>query len=212
MIIAGCILVVMFAAKPANGDVVLSEKIMKLALTSAELSSLAYEEDPPGEGFEHFGFYDDEPDQAIVAERNGYCFGAFRGTTMTWVDWQQNFELGKKDVCITEGLKRHCCSTRSGFYKAYHTPYHKQLEEAIRKCAKTCKNPDECVVLTGHSQGGAIAAVAGLALADLNPYVITFGQPATIEVCLAIQLSYVLMFLNSNFWLLLKGTLSNGVE
>jgi hypothetical protein len=28
---------------------------------------------------------------------------------------------------------------------------------------------------------GAIAAVAGLAMADLNPYVITFGQPATID-------------------------------
>jgi hypothetical protein len=36
-------------------------------------------------------------------------------------------------------------------------------------------------VLTGHSQGGAIAAVAGVKLADLNPYVITFGQPATLE-------------------------------
>jgi hypothetical protein len=42
----------------ALGDVVLSEKIMNLALAGAELSSLAYEEDPPGEGFEHFGFYD----------------------------------------------------------------------------------------------------------------------------------------------------------
>ena len=42
-----------------NGDVVLSEKIMNLALLSAELSSLAYEESPPGEGFEHFGFYDE---------------------------------------------------------------------------------------------------------------------------------------------------------
>lgn len=40
-------------------DVVLSEKIMKLALTSAELSNLAYEEDPPGEDFDYFGFYDE---------------------------------------------------------------------------------------------------------------------------------------------------------
>jgi pimeloyl-ACP methyl ester carboxylesterase len=40
---------------------------------------------------------------------------------------------------------------------------------------------DECVVITGHSQGGAIALVAALYLADLNPYVITFGQPPTVE-------------------------------
>jgi hypothetical protein len=36
-------------------------------------------------------------------------------------------------------------------------------------------------VLTGHSQGGAVVAVAALMLADLNPYVITFGQPNTID-------------------------------
>jgi hypothetical protein len=77
--------------------------------------------------------------------------------------------------------KKHCCTTHSGFYTAYHAGYLVELEAAIRKCAKTCQNPDECVVFTGHSQGGAIAAVAGLAMADLNPYVITFGQPATID-------------------------------
>jgi hypothetical protein len=53
-----CILASLLAAKSAYADVVLNEKIMKLALAGAELSSLAYEEDPPGDGFEHFGFYD----------------------------------------------------------------------------------------------------------------------------------------------------------
>ena len=73
-----------------------------------------------------------------------------------------------------------CCTTRLGFYQAYDTTYRAAMEEELRKCAKTCDNKDECVVLTGHSQGGAVAAVAGVALADLNPYVITFGQPPTI--------------------------------
>jgi hypothetical protein len=135
-----------------------------------------------------------------MAERDGYCFAAFRGTTMTWVDWQQNFELGKEEVCITEGMlgSKHCCSTRSGFYRAYNTDYRGKLEAAIRKCAKTCANPDECVVLTGHSQGGAIAAVAGLELADLNPYVITFGQPRTIEYpCSMISSERWYRFVNS---------------
>jgi hypothetical protein len=73
----------------ASVDVVLSERILKLSQTAAELSSLAYEEDPPGEAFGHFGFYDSEPDQALVAQKGGYCFAAFRGTTLTWDDWKQ---------------------------------------------------------------------------------------------------------------------------
>lgn len=37
------------------------------------------------------------------------------------------------------------------------------------------------ILITLSSSGGAISAVAGIALADLNPYVITFGQPPTID-------------------------------
>jgi hypothetical protein len=69
---------------------VLSERTMKLTKTSAELSALAYADIPPDEGYDHFGFYDAEPDQAIAAQRNGYCFAAFRGTPLlSWDDWQQ---------------------------------------------------------------------------------------------------------------------------
>lgn len=63
----------------------------------------------------------------------------------------------------------------------YNTIYRSDMEASLRECAKDCVNKDECVVLTGHSEGGAIAAVAGVYLADLNPYVITFGQPPTIN-------------------------------
>jgi hypothetical protein len=128
---------------------------------------------------------------------------------MTWIDWQQNFELGKEHICAATAAlagedsssgnakdggsgdvtatSDDCCSTRTGFYKAYMTPSYKDaLEASIRNCAMvTCnsleQNEDECVIFTGHSQGGAIAAVAGVVLADLNPYVITFGQPNTID-------------------------------
>jgi hypothetical protein len=91
----------------------------------------------------------------------------------------QNLKLGTEDVCDDEGHV--CCSTRTGFFEAYNTPYKEESEAELRKCAAKCESPDECVVLTGHSQGGAIAAVAALYFADLNPYVITFGQPATID-------------------------------
>jgi hypothetical protein len=69
--------------------VVLSERVLKLSLAAAELSSLAYEENPPGDAYQHFGYFDTEPDQAIVAQKNGYCYAAFRGTTLTWDDWKQ---------------------------------------------------------------------------------------------------------------------------
>jgi hypothetical protein len=168
-----------------SADVVLNEKIMQLSKTAAELSILAYAKDPPndiafkGGNYEAFGFFDEEPDQALMVKtKDGYCFGAFRGTVMTWLDWKQNLHMGKKDVCAN----KICCSTRAGFYNAYITNYTRYFEESLRACAKTCtRGPDDCVVLTGHSQGGAIAAVAALFLADLNPYVITFGQPNTID-------------------------------
>jgi pimeloyl-ACP methyl ester carboxylesterase len=164
-----------------TGDLVLNEKIMKLSKTAAELSALAYEEDPPSEAYDNFGFFDDEPDQALVAKKSGYCFAAFRGTTLTAEDWGQNFKLGTEEVCQGPEGDEQCCSTRTGFYQAYNTAYTNDMEASIRACAKDCLNPDECVVLTGHSQGGAIAAVAALYLADLNPYVITFGQPPTVD-------------------------------
>lgn len=122
-----------------------------------------------------------EPDQALVAKYKGYCYGAFRGTTMTWTDWSQNFDPGKIDACVDNDNSTMCCTTRHGFFEAYMTNYRDDLEREIRECAKSCTNMDECVVLTGHSQGGAVAALAGLFLSDLNPYVITFGQPPTID-------------------------------
>jgi hypothetical protein len=135
-----------------------------------------------------------------VFERDGYCFAAFRGTTMTREDWSQNFALGHTDVCSSESLggPPTCCSTRSGYYDAYDTAYRKSLELAVRKCAKSCKNKNECVVFTGHSQGGAVAAVAGLAMADLNPYVFTYGQPPTVDApCTMISSERWFRFVNT---------------
>jgi hypothetical protein len=87
--IRSSILLIVLQSQICAASVVLSEQIMKLSKTAAELSALAYEEDPPGEGYENFGFYDAEPDQALVAMKYGYCFGVYRGTTLTWDDWQQ---------------------------------------------------------------------------------------------------------------------------
>jgi pimeloyl-ACP methyl ester carboxylesterase len=111
----------------------------------------------------------------------GYCFAAFRGTTLRLDDWRQNFLLGTEQVCKGSKGDKECCFTRKGFYPAYNTVYKRDLETALRECAGYCSDPEGCVVLTGHSQGAAIAAVAALYLSDLNPYVITFGQPLTVD-------------------------------
>uniref|UniRef100_A0A7S1YYV1 Fungal lipase-type domain-containing protein n=1 Tax=Trieres chinensis TaxID=1514140 RepID=A0A7S1YYV1_TRICV len=168
----------------AAKSVVLSENVMSLVRDSAYLSNQVYYPEPSVQNFNDPHNYIQEPDQALVAKHNGYCFGVFRGTTMSWDDWSQNLDPGKVDACVpdpSDNTKTECCTTRKGFYEAYMTSYRDDIEKELLDCAKTCSNPDECVVLTGHSQGGAIAALAGIYLAELNPYVITFGQPLTLE-------------------------------
>jgi pimeloyl-ACP methyl ester carboxylesterase len=172
-----------------RSDLVLSERIMLLTKEAARLSILAYDEVAPNDTITHdyeaFGYFDDEPDQALTAKTvDGYCYIAFRGTSLTFEDWSQNLEIGSIEVCNTgksHGDKPSCCTSRVGFYGAYNTKYRADVEAYVRDCAKSCPNKDECVILTGHSQGGAIAAVAALVLADLNPTVITFGQPSTVN-------------------------------
>ena len=156
------VLVAFMAPSAMADEIVLSRHIMELTNYSAYLSALAYIEGPPAEpGMDYLKFFDEEPDQALVIKHKGYCYGVFRGTTLTWDDWKQNIEVGNAQVCANDADETTCCTTRKGFYGAYDTVYRDRVEFELQKCAETCENKDECVVLTGHSQGGAIAAVAG---------------------------------------------------
>jgi hypothetical protein len=58
-ILVASLLLLSLSLQQASSDLVLTKKIMSLAATSAKLSSLAYQEDPPSEGFDSFGFYDE---------------------------------------------------------------------------------------------------------------------------------------------------------
>jgi alpha-beta hydrolase superfamily lysophospholipase len=117
---------------------------------------------------------------------------------LTFDDWAQNLEIGTEDVCVTVAGTEECCTSRVGFFQAYNTVYRHDVEREVRDCAASCPNRDECVVITGHSQGGAIAAVAALYLADLNPYVITFGQPPTIDApCPLLTSDRIYRFVNT---------------
>lgn len=145
----------------------LSLRVMKLA---AELN---LSDDPyvPG-GI----VYIDEPDAAIFLQEDKYCFAIFRGTTPNVADWLQNLDPFNAEVCSTTGQ---CCRTRRGFQRAYELPDFKDsLEDNIRQCKNNC--PECEVVFGGHSQGGAIATVAAIAMDDLDPTIIACGQPGTI--------------------------------
>ena len=163
-----------------NAEVVLSGKIMALAKASAELSAEVYNPEPNCTDCTALTNYIDEPDQALFAEKDGYCYGVFRGTTLTFVDWNQNFDPRSEPVCTSMDSSV-CCKTREGFADAYYASYYEKIEKSLNDCAKKCPNPNECVVLAGHSQGGAVAALAAVRMAHLNPYVMTFGEPPTID-------------------------------
>jgi len=187
-----------------KSGVVLDKKIMMLVKTSAELSALAYYEDPYDSknplAAEDFGrkaieSFIDEPDQALFVKKDGYCYLSFRGTARTITDWRQNIRLGREAICADDGV---CCDVRQGYHDAYTAQYTMAAEEAVRNCAATCENRDECVVLTGHSQGAAVATVAAVRLADLNPLIITFGQPSTMySGCSKVNSERLYRFINS---------------
>lgn len=82
-----------------------------------------------------------------------------------------------------DGDDSDCCAVRDGFHDAYNNTFRNDLVDAIYACIDTCNNKTQTscdVVLTGHSQGGAIASVAALYLADLSPSVVSFGMPLTV--------------------------------
>ena len=130
-----------------------------------------------------------EPDKAMIVQIHDICYVAFRATTWSMDDWAQNLNPNfSRSVCNTDD---ECCTTRRGFYEAYEdVDYLDSLQTALAECAKTCcVDPDDCeddsewcdVVLTGTSQGGAIAQVAAVYMNHYNPFIITFGQPPTME-------------------------------
>lgn len=86
-----------FLGFAAGQESLLTEQVLQVSNVAAELSAVAYENatkyailDANGNitGFEHpnfeeIYFYTDEPDQGIVAKKDGRCYIAFRGTSAT---------------------------------------------------------------------------------------------------------------------------------
>jgi hypothetical protein len=129
-------------------------------------------------------------DFSVVEKFGDICYGTFRGTMVSFVDWKTNVNLLEEDIETDMGK----CTVRKGFNRAFwaeselwgehpEEDYPDGMENAIRNCANTCgpDNDRPCtVVLSGHSQGGALATIAAILLHDLNPVVISFAAAQAI--------------------------------
>eukprot|EP00751_Fragilariopsis_kerguelensis_P003340 CAMPEP_0170815164 /NCGR_PEP_ID=MMETSP0733-20121128/38260_1 /TAXON_ID=186038 /ORGANISM="Fragilariopsis kerguelensis, Strain L26-C5" /LENGTH=394 /DNA_ID=CAMNT_0011173599 /DNA_START=381 /DNA_END=1568 /DNA_ORIENTATION=- len=138
-----------------------------------------------------------------VQINNDYCAVAFRGTTLRNWDWDigdwlqdlhsnillcpieynsNNNENRTTDDGSNSGNGNgnwNFCDIHRGYYEAF--VHINGVETFLDSCHNNCPECD--ILLTGHSQGGSIAEVAGLYLKDrfsadnAIPYVITTGAP-----------------------------------
>lgn len=180
-------------------ELVLDERVLRISVIAADLSALAYataedievwkvNNETTGEtyfdhpDYDEISFYTEEPDQAIVAKKEGRCYIAFRGTNANIDDWLQNAGLGTAQIFKDNDVESgESCDARGGFADFLATEVVSEGRAAVGACYETCEDKDDCLVITGHSQGGAISTVAAITLFSLNPIVVTFGQPPSID-------------------------------
>jgi hypothetical protein len=181
----------------------IDENFVLLSILAAELSAAVNDEDTV-EGLPLSSSWINEPDKAILVRIDNLCWIAFRATTWSVDDWAQNLNPNMaKDVCFYN----ECCESRQGFRDAYiEVNYLDDLESSLEDCViECCQDPENCddgeecdVVLTGTSQGAAVAHVAAVYLQAYNPTTITFAQPPTMkDPCNAIDADRLYRFVNT---------------
>ncbi len=134
---------------------------------------------------------------------NEYCVAAFRGTVvyqpedfLTNVDLdpipfemtmqQENETKNLNNTIDDTTLKVEDCEVHQGYHDAYtEFEYREQVEEFLSDCRSECLECD--TMLTGYSQGGAIASIAALYYKERtynrsvdSPYIVTFGAPQSL--------------------------------
>lgn len=133
----------------------------------------------------YINFYTNEPDQAIVARYSGRCYISFRGTKVNVDDWGQNIDPGDRLIYRNGDTLQPSCESRRGFGDFLQTPEVVAGRNDVLSCVESCvdagSDPEDCLVITGHSQGGATATIASILLYDQLPTVVTFGQPPAVD-------------------------------
>lgn len=180
-------------------NIILDENLVKLSILSAKIARCVNKPSSADECSDAKVFDSTwGPDKAIAVYQEGICFGAFQATTWSSADWGQNLDPGMADdVCSPHnGI---CCPSRRGFRNAYqNVSYLSEFEQTLEECKQEkCGDGKECdLILTGYSQGGAVAMVGAV---FLNPTaVFTFGQPPTMEdPCYAYDTSRVFRYVNT---------------
>jgi Lipase (class 3) len=169
---------------PVTIQFTLSETDMTLVYEASKLCLLIY---PDFSGYitqekiashrknyERFDAWGDWNDQGAVAKiADGTCHATFAGSSC-WnpLDQWQNLNP------LPKSLGDNSCWVRRGYFNAYNTSYKDEFRIALDDCMASCNNDTQCdLVLSGFSQGGAVAVVASVDLKHYNPIVITFGAP-----------------------------------
>jgi hypothetical protein len=130
---------------------------------------------------------------AVVTQTTstGHCLAVFSDTS-TVQDWLlENFNPQTAEYCQAASPEEEeeeggtttttsCCKMRKGFERTYESTFRQELEDSLKACASQCSDPDDCVILSGYSQGGATAAVAALRLSKLQPKVVSLEPPPTV--------------------------------
>ena len=203
-----------------SSPLVLDETVYDLSLQAHHLSNLVYEWPIPNTTsftasysnytMEILGSWRSKNlvDQALVGKSNGRCFGIFRGTLgissdpVAIKDWISNFTpldggtTGKAWSCGGCG----CCEGRANFVATLYNEFWEEFRETLLSCAQSCSDPNDCVVLGGHSQGGAIATIAANYFANLDPWVFTFGQPlAMFKPCPYLKKLRIYRYINTYY-------------
>lgn len=136
---------------------------MYLSQILCELCAAAYKNDVkvPIFGFTSVNKYTHENACVYVFKNDKTIVFAFRGSDDIY-DWMSNVHVSSTDAI--------CGTVHSGFYKEYQ-----KLASHFEHDINTAES--RLIILTGHSLGGALAAIAACIYRHLNPVLITFGSP-----------------------------------
>jgi len=99
---------------------------------------------------------------------------AFRGTSLSVIDWLNDCKANQVDSPFSNGKVHH------GFLESVNNLKNPMLEELDKLLLE---HPGADIYVTGHSKGGAMAALMGLAIHNKNKMlldrikVVTFGAP-----------------------------------